>query len=81
MAQWVGNPPALHETERHRFNPWVGKILWRREWQNTPVFLLEKFHGRRRLAGYSPKGRKESDTNSATKHKNKQNITYLRGME
>ena len=24
---------------RPRFNPWVGKIPWRREWQPTPVFL------------------------------------------
>ena len=24
---------------RHRFDPWVGKIPWRREWQPTPVFL------------------------------------------
>ena len=22
-----------------RFNPWVGKVPWRREWQPTPVFL------------------------------------------
>ena len=25
--------------DRHRFNPWVGKIPWRRSWQPTPVFL------------------------------------------
>jgi len=30
------------------------KILWRREWQPTPVFLLGEFHGQRSLAGYSP---------------------------
>ena len=24
---------------RPGFNPWVGKISWRREWQPTPVFL------------------------------------------
>ena len=23
-----------------RFNPWVGKIPWKRAWQPTPVFLL-----------------------------------------
>ena len=22
-------------------DPWVGKILWRRKWQPTPVLLLE----------------------------------------
>ena len=28
-----------------RFNLWVGKIPWRREWQPTPVFLPGEFHG------------------------------------
>ena len=38
------------------------KIPWRRKWQHTPVFLTGKFHGQRSLVGYSPWGRKESDT-------------------
>ena len=46
---------------RPGFNPWVGKIPRRREWQPTPVFLPEKFHGHRSLVGYSPWGRKELD--------------------
>ena len=37
-----------------RFDPWVGKIPWRREWQPTPVLLPGEFHGQRSLAGYSP---------------------------
>ena len=47
---------------RYRFDPWVGKIPWRRKWQPTPVLLPGKFHGRRSLVGYSPWGHKESDT-------------------
>ena len=39
----------------------VGKILWRRDWQSTAVFLAGEFHGQRTLAGYSPWGHKESD--------------------
>jgi len=35
------------------FNPWVGKILWKRKWQPTPVFLPGKSHGQRSLTGYS----------------------------
>ena len=46
---------------RTRFNPWVGKIPWRRAWQPTPVFLPGESHGQRSLAGYSPRGCKESD--------------------
>ena len=49
------------QSEIPRFDPWVGKILWRRIWQPTPVFLAGKSHGWRSLAGYSPWGRKESD--------------------
>ena len=41
---------------RSRFDPWVWKICWRREWQPTPAFLSGEFHGQRRLAGYSPWG-------------------------
>ena len=35
---------------------------WRRKWQSTPAFLPGKSHGGRSLIGYSPWGRKESDT-------------------
>jgi len=35
-------------------DPWVGKILWRRAWQPTPVFLPGESHGQRSLAGYKP---------------------------
>ena len=47
---------------RPRFDPWVGKIPWRRKWQSTPGLLPGKSHGQRSLVGYSPRGRKESDT-------------------
>ena len=41
---------------RGRFNPWVGKILWRREWQPTPVFLPGKSHAQGHLGGLEPMG-------------------------
>ena len=47
---------------RHGFDPQVGKISCRRKWQPTPVLLPGEFHGLRRLVGYSPRSRKESDT-------------------
>ena len=47
--------------QRHRFDPWVGKIPWRKKWQTTPVFLAKKFQGQRSLASYSPWGHKQSD--------------------
>ena len=30
---------------RYRFDPWVGKSLWWRKWQPTPVFLPGESHG------------------------------------
>jgi len=47
---------------RPGFNPWVGKISWRRKWLPTPVFLPRELLGQRSLAGYSPWGHKELDT-------------------
>ena len=44
----------------------VGKIPWKRAWQPTPVFLPGESHGERSLAGYSPRGHKESDTTEST---------------
>ena len=36
---------------RSRFDPWFGKIPWRRKWQSFPVFLPGEFHGQENLAG------------------------------
>ena len=41
----------LVASARDRFDPWVRKIPWRREWQLTPVFLPGEFHGQRSLTG------------------------------
>ena len=38
---------------RHRFDPWVRKIPWRRKLQPIPMFLPVKFHGQRNQTGYS----------------------------
>ena len=42
-------------------SPIVNDQGWRK-WQPTPIFLPRISHGQRSLAGYSPWGRKESDT-------------------
>ena len=53
---------------RPGFNPWVGKIPLRREWQPTPVFLPGEFHGQSGPAGYGPWGLKGSDTTEQLTH-------------
>ena len=64
-----GKEPACHyrRCKRLGFDPWVGKISWRRAWRPTPVFLPGEAHGQTE-PGYSPGGRKELDTTEATKH-------------
>ena len=65
FSRWHSGKEATCLCRKHKrlgFDPWVGKIPWRRKWQPTLVFLLGKFQGQRSLAGYSPWGRKEPDT-------------------
>ena len=52
---------------RCKFNPWVRKILWRRKWLPTPVFLPGKVHRQRCLVGYSLWGWKRDEHDLATK--------------
>ena len=59
---WLRQQSICLQCRRLGFNPWVGKISWRRKWQPTPVFLPGKSHGRRSLVDYSPRYHKESDT-------------------
>ena len=63
-----GNEPTCQSRrhKRHRFDPWVGKIPWRRKGQPTPVFLPGKSHGQRNLVVYNPWDHKESDATEAT---------------
>ena len=62
LPWWLRWKIVCLQCGRPEFDPWVGKITWRRKWQPTPVLLPEKSHGWRSLVGYSPRGCKESDT-------------------
>ena len=62
LPRWFSGKETSCQCRRHRFDPWVGKIPWRRKWQPTPVFLPGEFQGQRSLACYSQWCRKESDT-------------------
>ena len=66
ISGFPGGSVVKNLSARCGFDPWVGKIPWRRAWQPTPVFLPGEAHGQRNLAGYSPQGHKESDTTEAT---------------
>ena len=62
LPWWLRWQSICLQCGRPEFDPWVGKISWRRKWQPTPVFLPGESHGWRSLVGYSPWCRKESDT-------------------
>ena len=50
----VKNPLAkARDIMRCRYDPWVGKIPWKRAWQPTLVFLPGETHGPRSVVGYS----------------------------
>ena len=52
---------SICNARRPEFDPWVGKIPWKRASQYTPVFLPGESKGQRSRAEYRPWGCKESD--------------------
>ena len=57
--------PGMQETQVRSLGQ---KDPLEKEWQPTPVFLPGEVHGQRSLAGYSPWGRRESDTTEPLTH-------------
>ena len=54
LPRWLSGKESACQCRRCEFSPWAGKILWRRKWQPTIVFLPGKSPGQRGLMGYSP---------------------------
>ena len=69
--------------KKHGLDPWVGKILWRRKWQPTPVFLPGKYHGQRSLEGYTPWAHRDWDMTKqlSTISQVQNNVIYLLFIE
>ena len=65
LPKWLSGKEPICQCRRQRrcrFDPWAGKIPWRRAWWPTPVFLSGESRGQRSLVDYSPWGHKELDT-------------------
>ena len=63
LPWWLRHLRVCLQCRRPGFDPWLGKMLWRRKWQPTPVFLPVKSHGWSSLSGYRNSwGCKQSDT-------------------
>ena len=56
LPGWLSGKESTFQCRRCGFHPWFRKILWKRKWQPTPVFLLGESHGQRSLAGYRSMG-------------------------
>ena len=63
--QWASLEAQTVKKLSTMWETWVQSPSWedprRREWQPTPVFFPEEFHGQRSLVSYSPWGHKELD--------------------
>jgi len=66
FPRWFSGKESACQCRRCGFDPWVGKIPWRRKWQPTSAFLPGKSHGQRSLMGYSLWGRKRDGHDLAT---------------
>ena len=62
LPRWLSSKESACQCRRRGFDPWIGKIPWRRKWQPAPVFSPGKSLGQRSLAGYSACGHKEANT-------------------
>ena len=54
LPKWFSGKESAQPCKRywrHDFYPWVRKIPWRRMWQSTLIFLLDKSHGQRSMVG------------------------------
>ena len=67
--------------KRQEFDPWVGKIPWRRKWQLTPVFLPGGSHGQRVLVGCSPQGHEESNMTEHTTQQLIYSVVLVSGVQ
>ena len=82
IPRWLSGKESACQCRRHRrsrFDPWVGKIPWRRKWQPTPVFLPGKFHEHRSLAGYTHEVAESDMTEQLGTHTHRlRNLSKLR---
>ena len=56
LPWWISGKEFPCQCRRLRFDPWSGKIPWRRKWQPTPVFFPVKSHVCRSFVDYNPWG-------------------------
>ena len=68
LPWWLSGKESACCSRRHRFDPWVGKIPWRRAWQPTSVFLPGGPPWTDKPAGLQSPGSQRVGHDWATKH-------------
>ena len=74
VAQMVSISP---QCRRPGFDPWIGKIPWRRPWQPTPVFLPGESSWTEKSGGLQSMGSQRVKQDWVTKHTPQQTVQYL----
>ena len=77
LPRWLSGKESACQCRSLGFDPWVGKSLWRRKWQPTPVFLPAKSHGQCYLASYSPQGLRRVGHDLVTKQQQRTTASIL----
>ena len=77
LSRWLSGKESACQYRRQEFDPWVGKISWRREWQPTLIFSPGESHGERRLMGYSPWCQKRVGHDLATRQQRMMEYIFL----
>ena len=75
--RWLSGKESACQCRRHRFNPWVGKIPWRRKWQPTPVFLPGESPWTEEPGMLQSMGSQRVGYNWVTKHSTSSNTAIL----
>ena len=79
LPWWLRQYRICLQSRRPGFNPWIRKILWRREWLPTQVFLPGEFHEQRNLVGYIQfMGSQRVKCNWVNQHIHKHSKNYMR---
>ena len=76
LPWWLSGLESACQCRRHRFEPWVTKIPWRRKWQPSPAFLPGKYQRQRNLVGCSPWGGKKLDITYSLNNTNNVNCSH-----
>ena len=76
LPWWLSSKESTCQCRRPGFDPWVGKIPWRKKWQPTPALLPGKSHGQGSQQVRVHRVAKESDMTSRLNNNNQKETGF-----